>query len=148
MTTVSLLTIFGSRLLLVGLSAVPESSAAYRPNFEDGREWTHVPLFLQVLPRTVQRLTRFTWLGSASSPYCSRLVSYPNVFLGALCFTQVAVGQGQSQEKRVFVCSLKSIEAGQELCISYPAPGTIGLGPAVNNRGFKCNCEACRATSL
>ncbi|CAN0299651.1 unnamed protein product [Ectocarpus sp. 13 AM-2016] len=60
----------------------------------------------------------------------------------------VAVGQGQSQEKRVFVCSLKSIEAGQELCISYPAPGTVGLGPAVNNRGFECNCEACRATSL
>ncbi|CAM9972598.1 unnamed protein product [Ectocarpus sp. 12 AP-2014] len=69
----------------------------------------------------------------------------------------VTVGQGQSQEKRVFVCSLKSIEAGQELCISYPAPGTVGLGPAVNTncacgsptcRGFRCNCEACRATSL
>ncbi|CAN0267505.1 unnamed protein product [Ectocarpus sp. 8 AP-2014] len=70
----------------------------------------------------------------------------------------VTVGQGQqSQEKRVFVCSLKSIEAGQELCISYPAPGTIGLGPAVNTncacgspacRGFRCNCEACRATFL
>ncbi|CBJ30962.1 conserved unknown protein [Ectocarpus siliculosus] len=42
----------------------------------------------------------------------------------------VAVGQGQSQEKRVFVCSLKSIEAGQELFLSYPAPGTVGLGPA------------------
>ncbi|CAN0363665.1 unnamed protein product [Ectocarpus sp. 13 AM-2016] len=60
----------------------------------------------------------------------------------------VTVGQGQSMGKRVFVCSLKSIEAGHELCISYPAPVTVGLGPAVNNRGFKCNCEACRATSL
>ncbi|CAB1100809.1 unnamed protein product [Ectocarpus sp. CCAP 1310/34] len=68
-----------------------------------------------------------------------RLVPYPNVLLVIVCFAQVTAGKGDSEEKRIFLFSLRRIAMGEEIVYSYPAPGSLGLGTTLLD---ECACGA------
>ncbi|CAM9940175.1 unnamed protein product [Ectocarpus sp. 4 AP-2014] len=67
----------------------------------------------------------------------ARLVNHscePNTYLHT-----VTAGMGDSEETRIFLFSLRRIAVGEEIVYSYPAPGSLDLGPAFSD---ECTCGA------
>ncbi|CAM9761574.1 unnamed protein product [Scytosiphon promiscuus] len=62
----------------------------------------------------------------------------PNLYM-----LTVTAGKEHAQEKRVCFFSLRNIPKGEELCYSYPAPHTVGLGVAVAP-ACACRAPGCR----
>ncbi|CAB1104176.1 unnamed protein product [Ectocarpus sp. CCAP 1310/34] len=69
------------------------------------------------------------------------LKGYPTRFVNHSCGPNAylhTAGKGAAQSKRIWVCSMKEIGAGEDLCITYPWPFTISPTAA----DTKCTCGA------